>query len=160
MAGFVIIHLPCYLQTFTWDKSKNNLFGENADIAIAGWNQAEWLNFGRLKNQMTAPQPIIFTNSHLYDQDFYLWIDTTAKQLKEGRFSEVDLENPIEEIECMGRSEKHALASNLVVLLMHLLKYKYQPEKRSNIWKVTIREHRRRLRITFKDSPSLKPYFQ
>jgi hypothetical protein len=109
---------------------------------------------------MTAPQPTIFTNHHLYDQDFYLWLETTAKQLKEGRFSEIDLENLIEEIECMGRSEKHALASNLVVLLMHLLKYKYQPEKRSNSWKVTIREHRRRLRITFKDSPSLKPYFQ
>ncbi|MBG1266871.1 DUF29 domain-containing protein [Nostoc sp. WHI] len=109
---------------------------------------------------MTAPQPTIFTNYHLYDQDFYLWIETTAKQLKEGRFSEVDLENLIEEIECMGRSEKHALASNLVVLLMHLLKYKYQPEKRSNSWKGTIREHRRRLTITFKDSPSLKLYFQ
>ncbi len=55
---------------------------------------------------MTAPQPIISPNSHLYDQDFYLWLETTAKQLKEGRFSEVDLENLIEEIECMGRSEK------------------------------------------------------
>ncbi len=71
---------------------------------------------------MTAPQPTVFTNSHLDDQDFYLWIETTAKQLKEGRFSEVDLENIIEEIESIGRSEKHALESNLVVLLMHLLK--------------------------------------
>ncbi len=109
---------------------------------------------------MTAPQPTVFTNSELYEQDFYLWIETTAKQLKEGRFSEVDLANLVEEIESMGRSEKHALQSNLVVLLMHLLKYKYQQEKRSNSWKGTIREHRRRLRITFKDSPSLKPYFQ
>jgi hypothetical protein len=55
---------------------------------------------------MTAPQPTVLTNSYLYDQDFYLWIETTAKQLKEARFSEVDLENLIEEIECMGRSEK------------------------------------------------------
>ncbi len=109
---------------------------------------------------MTAPQPTIFTNFHLYDQDFYLWIETTAKQLKEGRFSEIDLENLIEEIESMGRSEKHALESNLVVILMHLLKYKYQSEKRSNSWKGTIREHRRRLTRTFKDSPSLQPYFQ
>ncbi|MBE9209004.1 DUF29 domain-containing protein [Nostoc sp. LEGE 06077] len=109
---------------------------------------------------MTAPQSKVFTNSRLYNQDFYLWIETTTKQLKEGRFSDVDLENLIEEIESMGRSEKHALESNLVVLLMHLLKYKYQPEKRSNSWKGTIREHRRRLTRTFKDSPSLKPYFQ
>jgi Domain of unknown function DUF29 len=64
------------------------------------------VGFWEVKNQMTAPQPTVFTNSHLYDQDFYLWIETTAKQLKDGRFSEVDLENLIEEIECIGRSEK------------------------------------------------------
>jgi hypothetical protein len=109
---------------------------------------------------MTAPQLTALTNSHLYDQDFYLWTEITAKQLKEGRLSEVDLENLIEEIESMGRSEKHALQSNLVVLLMYLLKYKYQSEERSNSWKGTIREHRRRLREAFLDSPSLKPYFQ
>ncbi|MCV3216605.1 DUF29 domain-containing protein [Plectonema radiosum NIES-515] len=108
---------------------------------------------------MTVPQPRVFTNSHLYDQDFYLWIETTAKQLKEGRFSEVDLENLIEEIECMGRSEKRALESNLVILLMHLLKYKYQPEKRTNSWLSTIFEHRRRLNKNLQDSPSLKKYF-
>ncbi len=109
---------------------------------------------------MTAPQPTIFTNYHLYDQDFYLWLETTAKQLKEGRFSEIDLENLIEEIQCMGRSEKKAIKSNLIVVLIHLLKYKYQPEKRSNSWKGSIREHRRRLKEAFVDSPSLKPYFQ
>ena len=107
---------------------------------------------------MTAPQPTVFT-SHLYDQDFYLWIETTAKQLKEGKFSEVDLENLIEEIECMGKSEKKVITSNLIVVLIHLLKYKYQPEKRSNSWKGSIREHRRRLKEAFVDSPSLKPYF-
>ena len=109
---------------------------------------------------MTAPQPTVFTNSQLYDQDFYLWIETTAKQLKEGRFSEVDLENLIEEIECMGRSEKKSIKSNFIVVLIHLLKCKYQPEKRSNSWKGSIREHRRRIREAFLDSPSLKPYFQ
>jgi hypothetical protein len=87
---------------------------------------------------MTAPQPIKSLNSPLYDQDFYLWIETTAKQLKEGNFAEVDLANLIEEIECMGRSEKRALKSNLVVVLMHLLKYKYQPSQRTNSWLSTI----------------------
>ena len=108
---------------------------------------------------MTAPQQTVFTNSHLYDQDFYLWIETTAKQLKEGRFSEVDLENLIEEIESMGRSEKRALESNLLILLIHLLKYKYQQEKRNNSWLSTIFEHRRRLNKNLQDSPSLKKYF-
>jgi hypothetical protein len=63
-------------------------------------------------------------------------------------------------MEDMGRSEKRAVESNLVVILMHLLKYQYQPQKRSNSWKASIREHRRRLRKLFKDSPSLKQYFQ
>ncbi|GAX38707.1 hypothetical protein NIES3585_47580 [Nodularia sp. NIES-3585] len=63
---------------------------------------------------MTAPQPKVLTNSQLYDEDFYLWLETTAKQLKAGKLAEVDLVNLIEEIECMGRSEKRALKSNLI----------------------------------------------
>ncbi|MBN3873033.1 MAG: DUF29 domain-containing protein, partial [Nostoc sp. JL33] len=63
---------------------------------------------------MTAPQPTPFTDQSLYDQDFYLWIETIAKKLKQGRLAEVDLANLIEEIESMGRSEKQALDSNLI----------------------------------------------
>ena len=108
---------------------------------------------------MTAPQPKVLTNSQLYDEDFYLWLETTAKQLKAGKVAEVDLVNLIEEIECMGRSEKRALKSNLIVVLMHLLKYKYQPEKRTKSWLSTIFEHRRRLQEGLVESPSLKNYF-
>ena len=108
---------------------------------------------------MTAPQPKVLTNSQLYDEDFYLWLETTAKQLKAGKVAEVDLVNLIEEIECMGRSEKRALKSNLIVVLMHLLKYKYQPEKRTKSWLSTIFEHRRRLQEGLLESPSLKNYF-
>lgn len=109
---------------------------------------------------MTAPQPTAFTNSNLYDKDFYLWIETTAKHLKEGNFTEVDLANLVEEIESMGRSEKRAVRNILKVLLIHLLKYKYQPELRSNSWRYTIIEHRNRLQDAFNDSPSLKPYYE
>ena len=64
-----------------------------------------------------------------------------------------------EELEAMGRSQKSAIESNLRILLMHLLKYKYQSDKRTNSWLFTIREHRKRLRNDFKNSPSLKRYF-
>jgi hypothetical protein len=104
---------------------------------------------------MTALQITLLNNSSLYSQDFYLWLEATANQLKEGRFNEIDLDNLIEEIESMGRGEKQALESNLVVVLMHLVKYKYQPQKRSNRWLSTIIEYRRRLRRSLKDSPSL-----
>jgi Domain of unknown function DUF29 len=96
--------------------------------------------------------------STIYDRDYYLWIETTAKQLQERKFLEIDIDNLVEEIESMGRSEKSALRSNLVVVLMHLLKWQYQPSMRSNSWKGSIREHRRRLRDSLQDSPSLKPY--
>ena len=96
----------------------------------------------------------------LYEQDFCLWLENTAQLLKNGRLSELDIPNLIEEIEAMGRSEKRAVYSNLKVLLQHLLKYRYQPEKRSKSWKATIREHRQRIKRLFKDSPSLKNYFR
>lgn len=110
---------------------------------------------------MTAqlPQSQTTSGSDLYEQDFYLWIQTTAELLKQGRLTELDLENLIDEIETMGRSEKKALRSNLEVVLMHLLKYKYQAEKRSGSWRATIREHRKRIRQALEESPSLKPYF-
>lgn len=98
------------------------------------------------------------TTSTLYDRDFYLWLERTAMLLRKGEFSQLDMPNLIEEIEAMGRSEKDALESNLVVVLMHLLKYTYQPSMRSNSWKSSIREHRRRLKKALKNSPSLKPY--
>ncbi|MDJ0598445.1 MAG: DUF29 domain-containing protein [Crocosphaera sp.] len=95
----------------------------------------------------------------LYDKDYYLWLEETVQFLKEGKLTELDVNNLIEEIEDMGRSEKKALKSNSRILLMHLLKWKYQPSKRSNSWKSSIIEHRKRIRDSFADSPSLKVYF-
>ncbi len=97
---------------------------------------------------------------NLYNRDYYLWLSHTAQLIKDGKFTEVDVVNLIEEIEDMGRSEQRAIESNLVIVLLHLLKYKYQPEKRTNSWKSSIREHRRRLRKAFATSPSLKRYFE
>lgn len=109
---------------------------------------------------MTTIQSTTTAITSLYDQDFYLWLQTTINVLKQGKFAEVDLENLLEELESMGRSEKNALKSNLRILVMHLLKYKYQPEKRTNSWRYTITEHRQRLQDTFKTSPSLYRFFE
>jgi Domain of unknown function DUF29 len=95
----------------------------------------------------------------LYEQDYHLWLETNINLLKNRNLTEIDLENLIEELESMGRKDKNAVWSNLTILLMHLLKWKYQTDKRSNSWKFTIREHRNRLSRDFVDSPSLKRYF-
>ncbi len=98
-------------------------------------------------------------NSNLYNQDYCLWLENTVKLLLDKRFSEINVSYLIEELEDMGRSEKRAVSSNLRILLMHLIKYKYQPQKRSNSWLFTIVEHRKRLKVLFKNSPSLKNYY-
>jgi Domain of unknown function DUF29 len=110
---------------------------------------------------MTAqlPQVQALSGSELYEQDFNLWIQTTADLLKQKDFTQLDLDNLIEEIESMGRNQKRAMESNLEVILSHLLKYQYQPKRRSRSWLVTLREHRRRLSKSLQDSPSLKPHF-
>ncbi|MFN6561052.1 MAG: DUF29 domain-containing protein [Nostoc sp. ChiSLP01] len=110
---------------------------------------------------MTAqlPESQITSGLDLYEQDFYLWIQTTAQLLKQKNFTQLDLENLIEEIETMGRSERRALESNLEVLLMHLLKYQIQTQRRSPSWQYTILEHRRRIEKALHESPSLKPHF-
>ena len=71
----------------------------------------------------------------------------------------IDYENLIEEIESMGKRDKKALESNLEQILMHLLKWQYQKNKCNNSWRYSIIEHRNRLKKDFRDSPSLKPYF-
>jgi hypothetical protein len=96
----------------------------------------------------------------LYDQDYYLWVMRTIELLNQKKFSELDLTNLVEEIEDMGKSEKKSITSNLRILLMHLLKYKYQSDKQTNSWLFTIVEHRKRLQEAFKVSPSLRCYYE
>ena len=106
---------------------------------------------------MTAQ--IQITNSQdLYNRDYCQWLIHTAKLLKGKEFAKLDLENLIEEIESLGKSEKRAISSNLIIVILHLLKWRYQPEKRYNSWKSSIREHRRRIQRLLIDSPSLNNY--
>jgi hypothetical protein len=94
----------------------------------------------------------------LYDTDFALWAEQTAQMLKDGRLSEIDLENLIEEVEDLSRRERDALYSNLKIVLLHLLKWEFQPHKQTNSWRASIVEHRQRIKRQIKKSPSLKSY--
>lgn len=92
----------------------------------------------------------------IYQTDFYSWTQQQASLLKARQLSELDFDNLIEEIETMGRSEKHALESRLAVLLAHLLKWKYQPERRGRSWQLTLKEQRIKLAKLLKTNPGLK----
>lgn len=94
----------------------------------------------------------------LYHQDIYLWTEEIARLLKARQFDEVDWQNVIEEIEALGRSERDKLLSSLKVLTWHLLKWKYQPTKRTDSWKRTILRERRNVEEYLEDTPSLKQF--
>jgi len=96
--------------------------------------------------------------SQLYETDFNLWIEQTVNHLKKGNLQALDLDNLIEEISDMGRNNRREIFGRLKVLLMHLLKWQYQLEKRTNSWINTIDEQREQLELILRDSPSLKPY--
>jgi Domain of unknown function DUF29 len=92
----------------------------------------------------------------LYDQDFFAWANEQAQLLRAGRLSEADIEHIAEEIESMGKAEKRELVNRLAVLLMHLLKWRFQPSARGTSWRLTIEEQRDRLADHLADNPSLK----
>ncbi|MBF0336252.1 MAG: DUF29 domain-containing protein [Nitrospirae bacterium] len=96
------------------------------------------------------------TASSLYEIDFYQWAFHNADLLRQGRFTEIDLENIVEELEGMARNNKRELLSRLKVLIMHLLKWQYQPRRRCKSWRTTIRNQRDEIKHLLGDSPSLK----
>jgi hypothetical protein len=91
-----------------------------------------------------------------YDEDIYGWSIHTAQLLREKKMDEVDFDNVIEEIEALGRSEKNELISHLTLVISHLLKWEYQPDRRGNSWVYTIDEQRKQSKFTIRDNPSLK----
>lgn len=95
--------------------------------------------------------------SDLHRQDFRAWTRQQADLIRSGRFAELDAVNLIDEIEDMGGSRERELESRLGVLLAHLLKWRYQPDRRGRSWRLTIAEQRRRIARLLKRNPSLKP---
>jgi len=94
--------------------------------------------------------------ANLYETDFYGWIQRQVDVMRAGDLASLDLDNLIDEVESMGKSEKRELESRLEVLLMHLLKWQYQPHFRGSSWQFTITEQRIRISYHLADNPSLK----
>ncbi len=99
----------------------------------------------------TRPRP-----APLYERDLYAWSLEQARLLREGSLDQVDAENVAEEILDVGRNEYSKLESALSVLLMHMLKWDHQPDKRTRSWENTILEQRNRVERQLRDNPSLK----
>ncbi|QVL47019.1 MAG: DUF29 domain-containing protein [Thiocapsa sp.] len=92
-----------------------------------------------------------------YDRDYHAWLTESAALLREGCLSEVDLAQIAEELEDMGRSERRAIESYLKVLIVHLLKWQRQPERRGSSWQLSIANSRDAIGRRLRESPSLRP---
>lgn len=92
----------------------------------------------------------------LYEQDFHAWTVHQAGLLRSGDLSGLDLENLAEEVESIGRQERRELRNRLKALLLHLLKWEYNPGRRSKSWIDTIQEQRYQVELLLQDNPSLK----
>ena len=106
----------------------------------------------------SVEKPQVSQPGGLYERDFFAWVEEQVGALRSGLTHRLDIENLAEEIADMGRSQRRAVKSALIIILSHLLKYRYQPDRRTNSWRATLREHRRRVRDELADSPSLRPY--
>ena len=93
----------------------------------------------------------------LYERDFFAWTQDQADALRRRSANEIDWENLLEEVESMGKQERGELRSRLIVLLTHLLKWRFQPERRSRSWMFTILEQREKAQLVIAESPSLQP---
>ena len=96
------------------------------------------------------------TRPSLHDSDFYAWSLEQAALLRAGRVAEADLAAIAVEIESMGKTEKRELVSRLTVLLLHLLKWRYQPTNRGPSWRLSIANARDEISDLLADNPSLK----
>jgi hypothetical protein len=91
-----------------------------------------------------------------YEEDGYTWAMEQAALLRARRLDRIDIENIAEEIESLGKSFANELRSRYGTLVMHLLKWQLQPERRSNSWAGTIRRERREIGRHLRQNPGLK----
>jgi hypothetical protein len=94
----------------------------------------------------------------LYDQDLYAWTEQQAKKLRAGRLVELDAEHLAEELEEFLGNLQRELYRRLRVLVGHLLKWQYQPDRRSSSWRGSIRSQRLDIARLFKQNPSLRRF--
>jgi len=100
---------------------------------------------------------VIATRHRSYADDYVGWIDDTARAIEDGRFSEIDRTALADEVRDLGKSERRELESALEVLLMHMLKSRYQPDKQTRSWELTMKVQRKHIAKCLRRSPSLRP---
>jgi len=95
----------------------------------------------------------------LYEQDLFAWTQQQVNLLTHQRWHELDVENLIDELEGMARRDRREMINRLIILIAHLLKWKFQPDHQSGSWRGSIQEQRLQPNGLLEDSPSLHQQF-
>ena len=95
-----------------------------------------------------------------YDRDLYSWAVEQAALLRAGRIAEADVLNIAEEIDDVGNEQYDKLESAIRVILLHLLKWDHQPERRSRSWHLSIQVQRKHVQKVLRKNPGLKPHIE
>jgi hypothetical protein len=111
-------------------------------------------------NSLTQNLEQTNTTLNLYQQDFFAWTKQQINYLQNQQWNQLDLAHLIEEIETLGKQQHKELRNRLSILIGHLLKWEYQPQKRSHSWLATLRVQRIDIQELIDDNPSLKPYLE
>jgi hypothetical protein len=109
------------------------------------------------KVKRALPGAVGSTSRDHYQTDYYGWTLKQARALRDRRAEALDWDRLAEEVEDLGRSEKRSVKSQLVRLLLHLLKWNYQPRRRNESWRVSIENARDEIHDLLDDNPSLRP---
>lgn len=109
---------------------------------------------GHILGPPTAPDKVTAAE---YDNDLYSWSLEQARLLREGQWAQIDRENVAEEIESLGREQFNKLESALRVILVHMLKWDHQSNRRSRSWVLSIESQRVEIDHVLGDNPGLKP---
>jgi hypothetical protein len=94
-----------------------------------------------------------------YDTDFYAWTQAQAQALQAKDWPTLDVDHLAEEIADLGSNHRYAIESQLERLLLHLLKWRYDPAREPRrLWRLSIRHARREIAKRLADSPSLRKH--
>lgn len=112
---------------------------------------------GRNSQPIAGPVTLKKKERAGYDSDFYSWSQEQGRLVREGRWGEVDPDNVAEEIESLGREQFNKLERAIRIILMHILKWDHQQERRSRSWALSVKGMRVELENLLSDDPGLKP---
>jgi hypothetical protein len=96
----------------------------------------------------------------LYEADFYAWTQQQVALLRDRNWNQLDLVNLIEEMDSLGKQQRQELRNRLSLLIAHLLKWQFQPQRRSRSWLATMRIQRLDIGELLAENPSLRPYLE